>query len=77
MKSCAVSSKINNIDQVLNDFTKCQGYDGQIISSQTKYRNTDQKATQASYCRTDQKGDEKAGTDTRDRTFCNLCKKCA
>ena len=45
VKSCTVFSKINNIDQVLNDFTKCQGYDGQIISSQAKYRNTNQYTT--------------------------------
>ena len=45
MKSVFIKTDIQDIDQVLNDFTKCQGYDGQIISSQTKYRNTNQYTT--------------------------------
>ncbi len=40
-----VISQVNYIDQVLYDFTEGQGYDGQIISSQAKYRNTNQYTT--------------------------------
>ena len=38
-----VTAKINNIDNVLNDLTKSQCNDGQVIAFQSQNRNTDQK----------------------------------
>ena len=42
MKSAAVNAYIEIVQNIFNDFTESQRYDSQIISFETKYRNTDQ-----------------------------------
>ena len=40
MKSIVINPYIQDIDQILNDLTKGQGYNSQIVSPETKYRDT-------------------------------------
>ena len=45
METMLVNTYIHDVDQVLDDLAKCQGYDRQIIAFQTKYRDTNQETT--------------------------------
>ena len=65
MPSAAVPADVHDIDQILNDFTKRQRYNGKIIALQSQNRNADQKAEQGSHGCSDQDG--------KDKTNCLIC----
>ena len=44
VEAILIQSHKQNIDQVLNDLTKGQRYDGKIVTLQAKYGNADQQA---------------------------------
>ena len=44
MKSFAVNADIENVDYVLDNFTKCQCNNGKIVSAEAKNRNSDNGA---------------------------------
>ena len=48
VEAILIQSHKQNIDQVLNDLTKGQRYDGKIVTLQTKYGNTDQQSENTS-----------------------------
>ena len=54
MNAIFIKTNIQNIDQVLNDFTKSQRYDCQIITTKPKYRNTNDHTKHSSYCCSDE-----------------------
>ena len=48
MKPFVIYANIENVDQVLDDLTKCQGYDSQIVTAKSQYRNTDENSKNSS-----------------------------
>ena len=58
MEACAVAAQEYDVDHIFNDLAEGQGYDGQVVALQTKYRNTDQEAEQRGYCSSHQKCQE-------------------
>jgi len=58
MEAGSVPSQINSIDQVLDDFAKGQGHNGQIIASQTQHGDSDDDAEQGRCNGSDEDGDD-------------------
>ena len=58
MEAGSVPSQINSIDQVLDNFTKGQGHNSQIITSQAQHRDSDNDAEQGRCNGSDEDGDD-------------------
>ena len=69
-----VFSEVKYIQQTLNDLAECQRHDGKIIPVQPQYRNPDQKASQCSGQRAQQKRDQKADRNRRNALQRRVCK---
>ena len=52
VKTFVIYTNVKHVDQVLYDLTECQGNDGKIVTTETKYRNTDDHTEQCCNCRT-------------------------
>ena len=52
VKSFVIHANVKYIDQVLNDLTKSQCNNSQVVTAETKYRNTDDHTEQCCNCRT-------------------------
>ena len=61
MKSIVINPYIQDIDQIFNDLTKGQGYNSQIVSPETKYRDTNDQTKYSCYNCTYQDCQDKSG----------------
>ena len=52
VKTFVIHTDVKYVDQVLDDLTKSQGNDSQVVTTETKYRDTDDHTEQCCNCRT-------------------------
>ena len=71
MEAGTISSQIYSIDDIFNDLTKSQCNNSQVVTAETKYRNTDDHTEQCCNCRTYKDRKDKA-RNLRDRICSNL-----
>ena len=60
VKSFFVKTDIQDVDQVLDDLTECQGYDRKVVTTKSKYRDTDNHTKHGCYCCADQDRQDKS-----------------
>ena len=77
MDSVAVDSHIKHVDNILDNLTKCQCYDGKVVTFQTKYRDTDQESEDTRTYSSDDQSDEETKPCICKCVHGCLCKCCA
>ena len=76
MNTVFICANIENIDKILDNFSKSKGDNRKIIASESQYRNTDQNTEHACHCRADQYRQNKS-RNRRKSVCCQMRKESA